>query len=135
MEVQRLGCVAPSSLPHRAKEDGFLDGYKIPKGCMMFYNIIAFHLDPEYWDEPEVFNPDRFLDGKIREQLVPYGLGKRICMGETLARAELFIFSALILQNFRIGLPVSHERPEPERALWGITRAPKPFHVRISFRE
>ena len=135
MEVQRLSCVAPSSLPHRAKEDGFLNGYKIPKDCMMFYNIIAVHLDPEYWDEPEVFNPDRFLDGEGREQLAPYGMGKRICMGETLARSELFIFSALILQNFKIGLPMSHKRPDPEEALWGITRAPKPFHVSLSVRE
>ena len=135
MEVQRLSCVAPSSVPHRANEDGFLDGYKIPKGCMMFYNIIAFHLDPDYWDEPEVFNPHRFLDGKNKDQFVPFGMGKRICMGETLARSELFIFTALILQNFKIGLPVSHGKPNQEKSLWGITRAPKPFHVSLSVRE
>ena len=135
MEVQRLGCIAPSSLPHLAKEDGHLDGHKIPKDCIIFYNIIAFHLDPDYWEEPEVFNPNRFLDGKSREQLVPYGMGKRICMGEALARSELFMFTALILQNFKIHLPVSHERPDPEKALWGITRAPKPVHVSLSIRE
>ena len=116
MEVQRLSCVAPSSVPHRANEDGFLDGYKIPKGCMMFYNIIAFHLDPDYWDEPEVFNPDRFLDGKNKDQFVPFGMGKRICMGEALARSELFMFTALILQNFRtdpLKLPALNWTDEP----------------------
>ena len=135
MEVQRLSCVGPASLPHGAKEDGYLDGYKISKGCMLFYNILAIHLDPEYWEEPEAFNPDRFLDGKNRERFVPYGMGKRICMGETLARSELFIFSTMILQNFRIGLPVSHGRPDPEEAMWGLTRTPKPFHVSLSVRE
>ena len=135
MEIQRLSCVAPASLPHMAKEDGKIDGYKIPKGGFMAFNITAFHLDPDFWEEPEMFNPDRFLDGKNREQFVPYGMGKRICMGESLARAELFIFSALVLQNFKIDLPVGHERPDPETDLAGVTRAPMPFYVNLSIRE
>ena len=134
MEIQRLACVASGSIPHVANEDGYLAGYKIPKGTIMMYNIYKFHMDRSYWKDPESFNPDRFLDGK-KEQFTPYGMGKRVCMGESLARNELFIFSSLILQNFKIELPTSHEKPDPHRDDLGVTRVPKPFYVRISPRE
>ena len=108
---------------------------RIPKGTLLAYNIHKFHTDPDYWGDPESFRPERFLDGGKREQFVPFGMGKRICMGESLARNELFIFSTLILQNFKIGLAVGHERPDPEKWVSGITRVPLPFHVNISLRQ
>ena len=134
MEIQRLACVAPGSIPHVANEDGYLAGYKIPKGTILLYNIYKFHMDRDYWKDPETFNPDRFLDGK-KEQFIPYGMGKRVCMGESLARNELFIFSSLILQNFKIELPTCHEKPDPQKDDLGVTRVPKPFYVKISLRE
>ena len=109
MEIQRLACVAPGGIPHVANKDGHLAGYKIPKGTMLLYNIYKLHLDGDYWKEPEAFNPARFLDGR-KEHFIPYGMGKRICMGESLARNELFIFSTLILQNFKIDIPTCHEK-------------------------
>ena len=92
-------------------------------------------MDRDYWGDPEVFNPGRFLDGNKREQFVPFGMGKRVCMGESLARNELFIFFTLIVQSLKIDLPVGHEKPDPERADAGIVRVPKPFHVNLSLRE
>ena len=133
-EIQRLSCVAPGSIPHVAKEDGYLAGYKIPKGTLVAYNIHKFHMDGDFWKEPEVFNPERFLNGK-KEQFIPYGIGKRICMGESLARNELFIFSTLILQKYKIDLPMCHGRPDPLHDEAGVTRVPKPFYVKISVRE
>ena len=135
MEIQRLSCVAPGALPHIAKDESYLAGYKIPIRTLIMYNIYKFHMDPDYWEDPEVFNPGRFLDGKKKEQFVPYGMGKRVCMGESLAKNELFIFFTLILQNLKIGLPIGHERLDPKRADAGIVRVPKPFHVHVSARE
>ena len=135
MEIQRLSCVAPGALPHIAKDESYLAGYKIPSRTLIMYNIYKFHMDPNYWEDPEVFNPGRFLDGKKKEQFVPYGMGKRVCMGESLAKNELFIFFTLILQNLKIGLPIGHERLDPKRADAGIVRVPKPFHVHVSARE
>ena len=134
MEVQRLTCVAPSSLPHVANEDGQLGGYMIPKGTILFYNINAIHMDPEFWVDPKAFAPSRFLDGKNRKQFVPCGMGRRICLGDSLAEAELFIFCTLILQKFKIGLPINHEMPDPEKVAVGLIRAPKPFYVNIGAR-
>ena len=108
MEIQRLSCVDPGSLPHIANDDGYLDGYKIPKGTLIMYNIYKFHMDPDQWEDPEIFNPGRFLDGGKKEQFVPFGMGKRICMGESLAKNELFIFFTLSIVALSVILSTSY---------------------------
>ena len=72
-------------------------------GTLFFYNIHKFHTDPEHWNEPELFDPTRFLneDGtKVikPERFVPFGFGKRMCMGEALAKAELLILTTTLIQ-------------------------------------
>jgi cytochrome P450 len=66
--------------------------------------------EPEYWGDPEVFRPDRFIDpvtGKFKsnERLVPFGIGKRMCIGSTLAQNELYLFLASFLQHFEFSDP------------------------------
>ena len=60
-------------------------------------------MDPEVFPSPKCFNPERFMEGngkhKKFEQFVPFGIGKRICMGESLAKNELFIFFVRMLQR------------------------------------
>lgn len=83
-------------------------------GTTVNYSIYKFHTDPDYWGDPEVFRPERFLntDGKkvkvVRpERFVPFGFGKRVCIGELLAKAELFIFTVLLIQVRRLRLPMN----------------------------
>ena len=109
---------------------------------MVYYNIYNFHMDPDYWGDPKVFRPSRFLmedSGKFklekRERFIPYGFGKRVCMGENLAKAELWLFLTAILQKFTIRLPNSHPVPNPEDDIAGLTRSPQPFHVYIESRD
>ena len=135
MEMQRLGNVGPHSIPTVVKEDVYVDGYKLPKGCYVAYNFTGFHTDPDYWTDPKVFRPERFLDGKEKEQFVPFGMGKRRCMGEIMGRMELFLFSVLLLQHFKIEAPVEHKRPDPEEDVTGVTRRPSPFYVKLSVRK
>eukprot|EP00094_Tigriopus_californicus_P013115 TCALIF_12682-PA protein Name:"Similar to Cyp303a1 Probable cytochrome P450 303a1 (Drosophila melanogaster)" AED:0.09 eAED:0.09 QI:108/0.85/0.87/1/0.85/0.75/8/29/490 len=136
MEIQRCSSVAPSGLEHKALEDTELDGYTIKKDTLLFYNINAFFMDRDYWGDPEEFRPERFLndDGsktlKI-ERFIPFGFGKRVCMGESLAKAELFIFTIMILQNLRIKISANHAKPDPGQYEAGITRSPLPFHVTL----
>jgi cytochrome P450 len=85
--------------------------------------------------------PNRFLsvDGKKLvkyEQMVPFGVGKRICMGDSLARCELFIFFVLLLQRLNIGFdPAAPTRPDKSRFTMGATAMPKPFHVTVKARK
>ncbi len=99
----------------------------------MLFNIHAVHMNPSYWDQPKVFKPERFLTRANRDHLIPFGIGKRICMGESLAKAELFLMVIMILQHIEFRCPASH--PDANDDVVGITRAPKPFHVRIAVRE
>lgn len=93
--------------------------------------------DPIEFPEPRKFKPERFLDenGKVKkhEYLVPFGIGKRICMGDTLAKNQLFIFFARILQRINIRV-TDGKLPDPNEFIVGITKIPSPYDVLISAR-
>lgn len=89
------------------------------------------------WDDPEKFRPERFIEnGKIiplPDNFIPFGLGKRRCMGETLAKANLFLFISALLQNFTFSIPVGCDPPSLDGNP-GITPGPKPFKAQFQLR-
>ena len=103
LEIQRLAKVAPGSLPHILMKDTVVNDYHFPKNTMFIANITKFHMDPKVFPSPEIFQPERFIDenGKYKknDQVVPFGIGKRVCMGDTLAKNEMFIFFVRMLQR------------------------------------
>ncbi|XP_038051670.1 cytochrome P450 2J6-like [Patiria miniata] len=108
-EIHRLETIAPLSVPHASTEDTTIAGYNIPKGTTIMANIWHNHFDPLVWEEPEKFRPERFLDGdgkfRPREELMPFGSGRRSCLGEQLAKMELFVFFTYLLHHFTIKKP------------------------------
>ena len=100
----------------------------------MFSNLFAVHHDPKIWPAPERFDPDvNCLSpaGELirTEYLIPFGVGKRLCLGESLARQELFIFFTGLLQQFEVA-PDEHSPLPPEHeSVWLDIRHPKPFVV------
>ncbi len=106
---------------------------------MLLYNIFWFHMDPKYWGDPESFSPERFIDQKTgtlirKDQFVPYGFGKRVCMGESLAKAELFLFTAILIKHVIVEKPEDNPIPDPQNDIAGFTRSPQPFHIKIKRR-
>ncbi|XP_045622742.1 cytochrome P450 2L1 isoform X1 [Procambarus clarkii] len=104
-EVLRISSLIPFSVGHYVTKDIEIGGYLLPKGTTFLGCSVICHEDPNYWQDPKQFNPDRFLDndGKFvsqKEGFFPFGIGRRQCLGEALARMEMFIFSAALLQNF-----------------------------------
>ncbi len=140
MEIQRLSCTAPGSLPHRLSEDAQVNGYSFSKGTIFMCNLTKFLRDPDVFTNPDQFNVDRFLtdDGKsIRkyDQFAPFGIGKRICMGESLAKNEMFLFFVKILQRVSFSVPTSeYPLPDPEAYNAGITLIPDPFFATLKPR-
>ena len=144
MEVQRIAFIAPSSLPHKTSEaievedEGQGRTYTIPKGAVLFSNLRQILTDPRIFADPKAFSPERFLhkDGSLNRpaEFVPFGLGKRVCMGDTLARNELLIFFAMILQRTSIQWVESRGQPNPTRYTMGITTIPDQFYLTFKSR-
>ncbi|KAK2817144.1 hypothetical protein Q5P01_025335 [Channa striata] len=137
MEVQRLTAVVPLGIPHMASETTEFRGYTIPKGTVIVPNLWSVHRDPTLWDNPDTFNPSRFLDdqGKLlrKECFIPFGIGRRVCMGEQLAKMELFLTITSLLQAFRFTVPEETAAPSLT-GRFGLTLAPCPYTVCVSTR-
>ena len=136
MESLRIGAV--SGPMHIALENAELHGYKIPKGTTVTFNIREIMRSPDHWAEPESFKPERFLDpndGSIvipPKAYMPFGAGKGVCIGETLAKTQLFLFLGNICQNFEIRWPDG--QPEPDLSnVAGFPAAFPPQH-KLEFR-
>ncbi|XP_047450142.1 cytochrome P450 2F3-like [Mugil cephalus] len=103
-EVQRFLDIAPFSLPHYALHDVSFRGYTIPKGTVIIPLLHSVLKEEKQWETPWSFNPKHFLDqnGNFKKNpaFLPFSAGKRACVGESLARMELFIFLVSLLQRF-----------------------------------
>lgn len=136
LESLRLSSVAPVGIPHCSVEDAQLGDYIIPKGTTLMLSLYDLH-NNDSWEEPNVFSPERFLseNGELTrsDSFIPFGLGKRRCIGENLARSELFLFTTYILQKFKIVLPDDEPRPSME-AVPGISLSAKPFKIMYQHR-
>ncbi|KAM9659504.1 vitamin D 25-hydroxylase isoform 2-T2 [Trichechus inunguis] len=108
-EVLRFCNIVPLGIFHATLEDAVVRGYSIPKGTTVITNLYAVHFDEKYWRDPEVFYPERFLDSNgyfvKKKALIPFSLGKRHCLGEQLARMEMFLFFTALLQRFHLHFP------------------------------
>lgn len=110
-------CVIDESL--RLKNPGFalmrtthqadkIDGYRIPKGTACIIAQTHMFRHPDFWSEPDEFNPDRFLpeqgNPKHKYAYFPFGAGPYICIGKNLALMELTLILALTIQRFDVQL-------------------------------
>nr|KAF6381619.1 cytochrome P450 family 2 subfamily J member 2 [Pipistrellus kuhlii] len=134
-EVQRMGNIIPLNVPREVNNATTMAGYHLPKGTMIMTNLTALHRDPEEWATPDTFNPEHFLENgqfKKREAFLPFSIGKRVCLGEQLARAELFIFFTSLLQKFTFKPPDNEELSLEIRM--GVTISPVEHRLRAVSR-
>ncbi len=119
----------------------FSAGYDIPKGTMLAANFSQIHTDPAVWDDPETFKPERFLDGagKFVSHLgwLPFSAGKRGCVGEVVAKSEMFLSMVALLHRFIFLPDPSSERLEGacDKAYEPMQLMPKPFKIIPRSRE
>ncbi|XP_055041785.2 cytochrome P450 2J2 [Misgurnus anguillicaudatus] len=135
-EIQRFGNVLPLGPSKQAVKDTTIGKYIVPKGTILTTNLSSVLNDPDEWETPQTFNPQHFLDdnGKLRKRdaFMPFSAGKRSCLGEQLARMELFLFFTTILQRFTFS-KCPGEEPSLDGEIW-FTYAPSPFRICVTSR-
>ncbi|KAJ6915602.1 cytochrome P450 family protein [Populus alba x Populus x berolinensis] len=78
-----------------------LGGYDIPSGAMVLVNAWSIHRNPDVWEDPLSFKPERFENGKGEPyRLLPFGLGRRGCPGEGMALRVINMVMGQLLQCF-----------------------------------
>ncbi|XP_034407755.1 steroid 17-alpha-hydroxylase/17,20 lyase [Cyclopterus lumpus] len=133
-EVLRIRPVAPLLIPHVALSDTSLGEFTVKKGTRVIINLWSLHHDEKEWKNPELFDPGRFLNsdgsGLIipSSSYLPFGVGVRVCLGEALAKMELFLFLSWILQHFTLSVPPGHALPNLE-GKFGVVLQPARYKV------
>ncbi|KAM6032852.1 cytochrome P450 2H2-like [Theristicus caerulescens] len=132
-EAQRYLDLLPLGFIRTVKRDTQLGGFTIPKGCTIYPVLSSALRDPRHFKNPEAFDPQHFLDEKggfkKSEAFVPFSAGKRMCVGESLARTQLFLFLTAILQRFQLRHPPGRPRFDLRPDVSGIMNVPRPFEL------
>ncbi|KAG9042589.1 hypothetical protein FS837_010669 [Tulasnella sp. UAMH 9824] len=160
LEVSRLKPTAPLGFAHAASADVMYNGYRIPRGTMIFSNLWNISRDPALFDDPDKFMPERFIEhpqgfGKaIRSQIeqqgsddigalktwpgVLFGIGKRKCPGVHLAHSVLDLATVRLLWAFNFNKPRDPSGKSIDVDIWndkpGVLGAPFPFDCDIGVR-
>ncbi|MBS2012854.1 MAG: cytochrome P450 [Deltaproteobacteria bacterium] len=96
-------------------DDTVVEGRRLPAGSMVLLSPLMLHRNPRYWDEPLVFDPDRFLpersEGRPRSAYMPFGGGPRVCIAARIALLEVKLLLALLVQRFRVHATTGESLP------------------------
>lgn len=102
-ETLRLGPVGQFIPPRDASDDCVIGGFDIPRGTMLLVDSWALHKDPQLWEDPTMFEPERF-EGPQSEKgglkFTPFGLGRRQCPGAGLAMRLIVLSLGTLIQCF-----------------------------------
>ncbi|XP_057597700.1 cytochrome P450 2D14 isoform X1 [Hippopotamus amphibius kiboko] len=131
-EVQRFGDIIPLGVPHMTSCDIEVQGFLIPKGTTLITNLSSVLKDETVWKKPFRFHPEHFLDAQGRfvkqEAFIPFSAGRRSCLGEPLARMELFLFFTSLLQHFSFSVPAGQPRPS-DCGAFAFLVTPPPYQL------
>ncbi|KAM7413923.1 hypothetical protein PAMA_018967 [Pampus argenteus] len=136
-EVQRIANTVPLSVFHCTTKDTELMGYSIPRGTMIIPNLTSVLMEEGQWKFPHEFNPENFLNDQGEfvkpEAFMPFSAGPRMCLGEGLARMELFLILVTLLRKFKFIWPEDAGEPD-YTPVYGVTLTPRPYRMEIQLR-
>ncbi|XP_058115259.1 (S)-canadine synthase CYP719A21-like [Magnolia sinica] len=134
-EVLRMKPIAPLGIPHKTVKDTTLKGWKIDEGTAVMVNIYALHHDPKVWDHPEQFMLERFLNenAPMEKSLLPFGAGRRICVGRDLGKLQVGLTLANLINKFE-WVATDGDGPDMTDAYTAILRMKEPLLAGIKLR-
>ncbi|XP_060783079.1 cytochrome P450 2D3-like isoform X2 [Neoarius graeffei] len=137
-ECQRVANTVPLSVFHCTIRDTELMNYTIPKRTLIIPNLSSALSEEGQWKFPRDFNPSNFLNeqGQFEkpEAFLPFSSGPRVCLGESLARMELFLFLVTLLRRFQFIWPEDAREPD-FTPVFGLTITPKPYRMEVRLRD
>ena len=109
-ETLRLHPPGPFLVPRKSMQTFEVMGYTIPKGSQIMVNVWAISHDPNIWDDPFRFKPERFMGTNMSYkgkdfEFLPFGSGRRMCPGESMASKTILLIVASLVRNFDWFLP------------------------------
>ncbi|CAM6011272.1 unnamed protein product [Sphagnum balticum] len=132
----RIHPPTPFLVPHCSVEASQVQGYNLPPNTRVLVNTWAMGRDPNIWEKPLQFDPNRFMEHPDIDvqgrhfELLPFSTGKRACPGRPLAYLFLQIVLARLLQSFDWSIPNVEEKPIDMSGTFGLTlRKTKPLYV------
>jgi cytochrome P450 len=124
-ETLRLHPTVPLLVPRMAAEACEIEGYYIPKNARLIVNAWGIQRDPDVWESPLEFNPDRFVGSSVdirgsNFEVIPFGAGRRMCAGMNMGLLMVQFILATLLHSFDLSLPdgESPEKLDMDRSLW-----------------
>jgi len=122
-------------LSREATSDTTIEGCPLRRGTLVLASPLALHRDGAYWDDPERFDPDRWLDenaeARAHPTYLPFGYGRRNCIGSTFALTEMVLVVATVCAGWRVRV-VEPDRIEPKAT---VTLRPRSaVHARLERR-
>ena len=143
MESMRCASMTPIAIPHYTNQRVSIEDYVIPKGSVVIANINYVHYDEKHWKNPNDFDPTRFLnrDGTkvvADSHLAPFSVGKRYCLGQSLAEKEYFLFLANICHNYEFIKAMGDDLPDhgiESKQTEGLVKACPLYNVKIISRQ
>jgi cytochrome P450 len=97
----------------KAVEHDDIDGHHIRPGTTVLVPVHEIHHDERWWPDPEVFDPRRFLGDAAKQRprsaYLPFGGGRRICIGQSFALMEMVLMAAIMSQRFTFDLVSGHQ--------------------------
>lgn len=156
LELMRWKHFAPFGLPHMTLKDTQCLGYKIPAGAQVMVNFGAVNMDPKVWKEPEKWRPERFMEeekdfnmsgpngihdalfGDIKptpesHKFIPFGAGKRKCVGVGIGRVVLYLKAVTHLHCFNFESATGKDINIDDE-YFGVTVMPTEAPVKITAR-
>ncbi|GMR54414.1 hypothetical protein PMAYCL1PPCAC_24609, partial [Pristionchus mayeri] len=136
-EVQRLANIVTLNFTRMVNAPVTIDGYNIPAGTGVIPEFSIVHMDEKEYERPDFFSPERHINEKgefVKDpRITPFSLGKRSCLGEGLARMELFLYFTSFIQHLSFS-PISKVPPALNTQIT-FTRSPGNFEVLVQSRD